>query len=76
MLAYVAAVVGRDRAEAVAVLEDQRFAAEVRTAENAWINQGISGVPAMIFNRRHLVTGAQGVENYTRILQQLAKMPD
>jgi predicted DsbA family dithiol-disulfide isomerase len=29
-------------------------------------------VPAVIFNRRHLVSGAQGVENYTRILEQLA----
>jgi predicted DsbA family dithiol-disulfide isomerase len=76
VLADVAADVGLDRAAALAVLEDQRFAAEVRTAENTWINQGISGVPAMIFNRRHLVTGAQGVENYTRILQQLAEMPD
>ena len=30
----------------------------------------------MVFNRRQLVTGAQGVENYTRILEQLAAMPD
>ncbi len=73
VLADVAAEVGLERAEALAVLEDQRFATDVRTAESAWINQGIRGVPAMIFNRRHLVTGAQGVENYTRILQQLAE---
>jgi predicted DsbA family dithiol-disulfide isomerase len=76
VLADVAAEIGLARTEALAVLEEQRFASEVRTAENVWINQGISGVPAMIFNRRHLVTGAQGVDNYTRILQQLAVEAD
>ncbi len=33
--------------------------------------RGIQGVPAMVFNQRHLITGAQGVENYTSIVQQL-----
>jgi len=73
MLADVAAEVGLERTEALAVLEDQRYAKDVRNAENAWVRQGIRGVPAMIFNRRDLVTGAQGVENYTRILEQLAQ---
>ncbi len=72
VLADVAAEVGLERAAALAVLEDQRFAATVRTAEKGWVDKGISGVPAMIFNRRHLVTGAQGVDNYMRILKQLA----
>ena len=30
----------------------------------------------MIFNERHLVSGAQGVENYVNILEQLATMQD
>ncbi|AWI79414.1 disulfide bond formation protein DsbA [Parazoarcus communis] len=76
VLADVAAEVGLERDEALAVLADQRFAVDVREAESGWLNQGIRGVPAMIFNRRHLVTGAQGVDNYTRILAQLAGMPD
>jgi predicted DsbA family dithiol-disulfide isomerase len=29
-------------------------------------------VPAIVFNQKHLVTGAQGTENYTSILKQLA----
>ena len=76
VLADVAAEVGLERDGALAVLADQRFAVDVREAENTWLNQGIRGVPAMIFNRRHLVTGAQGVDNYTSILAQLAGMPD
>jgi len=76
VLADVAAQNGLDRTEALAVLTDQRFAAEVREAEQYWLNQGIQGVPAVVFNRRHLVSGAQGVENFTSILKQLAAMPE
>ncbi|WP_376871903.1 DsbA family oxidoreductase [Albirhodobacter sp. R86504] len=73
-LADIAASVGLDRAEALAVLDDQRFANAVREEEGFWQSQGINGVPAMIFDRKHLVTGAQGVENYTQILSQLAQL--
>jgi predicted DsbA family dithiol-disulfide isomerase len=76
VLADIAAEIGLDRAEALAVLDDQRFADEVRGAEQFWQQQGITGVPAMVFSRKHLVTGAQGVENYTSILTQLAEMTD
>lgn len=73
VLADVAAEIGLARDEALAVLHDQRFANDVRTAEKFWIDAGIRGVPAIVFNRRHLVTGAQGTENYQQILQQLAE---
>lgn len=76
VLADVAAEIGLDRNEALAVLADQRFAADVRKAEQFWTDQGIRGVPAVIFNQRHLVSGAQGVETFTDILKQLAVMPD
>jgi predicted DsbA family dithiol-disulfide isomerase len=76
VLADIAAEIGLDRTEALAVLADQRFAAAVREAEQFWINQGIQGVPAVVFNRRHLVSGAQGVDNFARILNQLATLPE
>ncbi len=75
VLADVAGEIGLDHAEALAVLADQRFAKAVREAEHYWQNQGIQSVPAIIFNRRHLVSGAQGVANFTRILAQLAALP-
>lgn len=74
VLADIAAETGLNRDEAVAVLEDQRYANDVRAAEQFWQQQGISGVPAVVFDSKHLVTGAQGVENYTNILTQLAQM--
>ena len=74
VLADIAAEIGLERAEASAVLADQRFADEVRAQQVFWQQQGIQGVPAVVFERKHLVTGAQGVENYKNILDQLLAM--
>ncbi|MDF1607202.1 DsbA family oxidoreductase [Hoeflea sp. YIM 152468] len=75
VLAGVAQEVGLDSTQARAVLADQRYAEDVRQKEDFWVEQGIQGVPAMVFDRKHLVTGAQGSENYTSILNQLAATP-
>ena len=74
VLADVAAEIGLDRDEAIAVLQDQRFASEVRQEQQFWTQQGITGVPAIVFDRKHLVTGAQGVENYKSALAQIQQM--
>lgn len=74
VLADIAAEVGLNREQALAVLEDQRFANEVRAEEQHWQRQGIQSVPAIIFNEQHLVSGAQGVDNFVNILDQLANM--
>lgn len=71
VLADVAASVGLDRSEALDVLEDGRFADAVRQEQAFWTQNGIKGVPAVVFDRRHLITGAQGVDNYVSILKQL-----
>lgn len=75
VLVDIAAEIGLDRNEATAVLADQRFAAEVRQQQQFWTQQGIRGVPAAVFDRQHLVTGAQGIEGYNSILSQLQKRP-
>ena len=74
VLVDIAVEIGLDRAEAAVVLADQRFAAEVREEQKFWTQQGISGVPAMVFDRQHLVTGVRGVDNYQNILNQLQEM--
>jgi predicted DsbA family dithiol-disulfide isomerase len=74
VLTDIASEIGLDRAESAAVLVDQRFATEVREEQKFWTQQGISGVPAVVFDRQHLVTGAQGVENYQSVLNQLQEM--
>ena len=74
--ADVAADIGLDRFEALAVIADQRFANVIREAVQHSKQQGVQSVPSVIFNGRHLVSGAQGVENYKNILKQLADMPE
>lgn len=76
VLADVAADIGLDRNEALAVIADQRFANVIREAVQHSKQQGVQSVPSVIFNGRHLVSGAQGVENYKNILKQLADMPE
>ncbi|SDE08287.1 DsbA family oxidoreductase [Limimaricola pyoseonensis] len=73
VLAEVASGIGLDRDAALAMLEAGSHAQMVREKEQFWTSRGISGVPAMIFDRQHLVTGAQGEENYARILRHLAE---
>ncbi len=63
--------VGLDRTEASAVLEDGRFTRSIREVERFWIDHGIQGVPAMVFQGRYLLSGAQGEERYAAFLQQL-----
>ena len=75
VLADVAASIGLDRAAASVMLESGDHAATVREKEQFWTTRGVTGVPAMVFDRQHLVTGAQGEENYTRILRHLAAEP-
>ncbi|QXT40870.1 DsbA family oxidoreductase [Gymnodinialimonas ceratoperidinii] len=71
VLADVAASIGLARDAAFAMLDSGERADSVRENERFWSSRGITGVPAMIFNRQHLVTGAQGEETYANILNQL-----
>ncbi|MGP6088924.1 DsbA family oxidoreductase [Antarctobacter jejuensis] len=73
VLADVAAEIGLERDAALAMLDSGDRADSVRQKEQFWTSRGITGVPAMIFARQHLVVGAQGEENYARILEHLDK---
>lgn len=74
VLVEKAAEVGLDPAAARAVLESGERAESVREKQRFWTSRGVQGVPAMVFERQHLVTGAQGEENYANILKQLVDM--
>ncbi len=74
VLVEIADEIGLNRTEAAAVLDDQRFATAVCQEQQFWMQQGINGVPAMVFDRQHVVKGAQGTETYQNILKQLKDM--
>lgn len=71
VLVEVAASVDLDGEAARAVLADGRYADAVRAAATRWTRRGISGVPAMLFDERHLMVGARGVDGYRALLDHL-----
>lgn len=73
VLADAAASVGLDREEALAVLNEQRFAETVREKEDFWTSRGVSSVPTMVFDAKHATSGAQGAETFARVLTHLAQ---
>ena len=63
---------GLDVDETREVLNSGRFADEIRKKQAFWQKQGVTGVPAMIFDKQYLVSGAQGAAQYAEILQKVA----
>jgi len=63
--------IGLDADEAMQVLQDEPYATDVRVRQKLWTDRGISGVPAMVFGDKYLVTGAQGIDNYVKVIQQV-----
>lgn len=71
VLLDIAQSVGLDRADCEAALHSVAHAKAVRAQEQVWQQHGISGVPSMIFDEKYLITGAQGPQNYARMLQKV-----
>jgi predicted DsbA family dithiol-disulfide isomerase len=72
VLLDLAAQVGLDTTEAAAVLADGRYTDEVRAAEREWQQAGIQSVPAVVIDRRHLISGGQPAEVFEQALRQIA----
>ena len=54
------------------LLASDAHATEVRTIEAFWQQHGIHAVPAVIIERRHLISGGQPVEVFERALREIA----
>lgn len=72
VLAEIAAGVGLDAQRARAVLDGGEFADAVRAAEQFFQGLGIRSVPAVIVERRHLISGGQPPEVFERALREIA----
>ena len=72
VLAAIAADVGLDAQRAQAILASGTYAAEVREAEQFFQRNGITGVPAVIIEQQHLISGGQPVEVFERALREIA----
>ena len=72
VLAGLAESAGLDAARAREVLASGEYANEVRAQERFYPEQGITAVPSVIFNDRHLLQGGQPVETFENALRQLS----
>ncbi len=70
-LAQVAGRVGLDEAEAAALLDDGRFAREVREHQRFWLSKGIQAVPSFVLDGRFLIPGAQNPEVFVAAIEKL-----
>lgn len=62
---------GLDADTAAEVLSSGRYADEVRAREQFYQQNGISSVPAIIINERHLISGGQPPEVFEQALRQI-----
>lgn len=72
VLLELAAQLGLNVERARDVLASGAFTDEVRQAERFWQEAGIQAVPAVVVNRRHLISGGQPSEVFEQALRQIA----
>ena len=76
VLVKMAADVGLDATRAEEILAGDDYAAEVRARERYYQQHGISAVPAVVINDRHLISGGQPAAVFEQALRQIAAGSD
>lgn len=71
VLVAEAETVGLDDEAVRKHIQNSTFADAVRQEEQTWQSNGVSAVPAFIFNQQYLVSGAHPKETFMEILQHL-----
>jgi len=71
-LVDIANSVGLPADRARDILASDAFAEDVRTVEQFFLQQGIHAVPAVVIDRKHLISGGQPVEVFEQALRQIA----
>ncbi|NJM51179.1 MAG: DsbA family oxidoreductase [Sphingomonadales bacterium] len=59
---------GMDRAAAAAWMADDALAQAVRMEQRQWLDQNITGVPAIIFDQKFMVPGAQSADTFANVI--------
>jgi predicted DsbA family dithiol-disulfide isomerase len=71
VLAEIARSIGLERESFLAALQDDRYSAQVDTDIDEAYSYGLTGVPALIFGKRYLVSGAQPYEVLTQVVEKV-----
>ncbi len=72
-LVDIAQSVGLSAERVKSILASDEFATDVRADEERYQRNGISAVPVVIINNRHLISGGQPVEVFENALRQIAQ---
>jgi predicted DsbA family dithiol-disulfide isomerase len=72
VLVAAATAAGLDAEQARQVLASQRYAEEVRQAEQLWQSRGIQAVPGIVINEKWLISGGQPAEVLEQALRNIA----
>ncbi len=73
ILIRIASDVGLSADRARTILDSDEYTTEVRVAEQFYLDNGIQGVPAVIIDQQHLISGGQPVEVFERALREIAR---
>jgi predicted DsbA family dithiol-disulfide isomerase len=68
VLLDVAEQAGINRDDAGSWLKDEALNGTVRAEEQYWIGENITGVPAIIFDGKYMVPGAQSAETFAQVI--------
>ena len=71
VLCDIAEAQGMDRAVALAWINDAALTTSVRAEMAHWTDQNITGVPAIIFDQKYMVPGAQSAETFADVIKKL-----
>lgn len=71
VLLELAEAAGLDRKEAEAVLDDGRYAEQVRHEEAIAAQLGVRGVPFFVLNQKYAISGAQPVDVFRQALEKV-----
>ena len=72
VLLRLASEVGLDADRARTILDSDEYAKEVRERERFWQERGISSVPAVVIDGKHLISGGQPPEVFAQALRRIA----
>ena len=71
VLCDIAAAQGMDRTVALAWINDAALTNSVRAEMAHWTDQNITGVPAIIFDQKYMVPGAQSAETFADVINKV-----
>lgn len=73
VLLDIAEAQGMDREAAAAWLADDALTQTVRNEQAYWLDQNITGVPAIVFDGKFMVPGAQSAETFADVIAKVLR---